>query len=95
MQKDLTHIRQKMGLLSQKPYPLPMSIFDNVAYGLRLQGIKNKKVLAERVEQHLREVALWDEVKDRLNTSGSRLSIGQQQRLCLARGVAVSPEIIC
>ncbi len=92
--RDLTQIRQKMGLLSQRPFPLPMSIYKNVTYGLRIQGVRNRKKLAEKVEQHLREVALWDEVKDRLHSPASRLSIGQQQRLCLARGLAVGPQII-
>jgi phosphate transport system ATP-binding protein len=91
---DITAIRQKMGLLLQRPYPLPMSIYDNIAYGLKLKGIRNKKVISAKVEKHLKEVALWDEVKDRLKTSAQRLSIGQQQRLCLARGLAVEPEII-
>ncbi|MBV9963169.1 MAG: phosphate ABC transporter ATP-binding protein [Parafilimonas sp.] len=92
--RDITAIRQKMGLLLQRPYPLPMSIYDNIAYGLKLKGIRNKKVISEKVEKHLKEVALWQEVKDRLKTSAQRLSIGQQQRLCLARGLAVEPEII-
>jgi phosphate transport system ATP-binding protein len=92
--RDITTIRQKMGLLLQRPYPLPMSIHDNIAYGLKLKGIRNKKIISAKVEKHLREVALWDEVKDRLKTSAQRLSIGQQQRLCLARGLAVEPEII-
>lgn len=91
---DITQIRQKMGLVMQRPFPLPMSIYDNIAYGLKLKGIKNKKIVSVKVEKHLREVALWDEVKDRLKTSAQRLSIGQQQRLCLARGLAVEPEII-
>lgn len=90
----LTEIRQKMGLLSQRPFPLPMSIFDNVAYGLRIKGIKNKGVLAEKVKHYLNQVGLWEEVCDRLKSPSSRLSIGQQQRLCLARGLAVEPEII-
>lgn len=92
--RDITMIRQKMGLLLQRPYPLPMSIYDNIAYGLKLKGIHSKKVISEKVEKHLKEVALWEEVKDRLKTSAQRLSIGQQQRLCLARGLAVEPEII-
>lgn len=91
---DLVQIRQKMGLLSQRPTPLPMSIFGNVAYGLKLKGIHGKKKLLPFVEKYLREANLWDEVKDRLNDPASRLSIGQQQRLCLARGLAVNPEII-
>lgn len=91
---EVTHIRKKMGLLSQKPFPLPMSIFDNVAYGPRIHGEKNRKVLAQIVETQLRNVGLWGEVKDRLDASATQLSIGQQQRLCLARGLAVKPEII-
>jgi len=91
---EVTHIRKKMGLLSQKPYPLPMSIYDNVAYGPRIHGIKNRKKLDEIVEKYLRISSIWHEVKDRLNTPASKLSIGQQQRLCLARGLAVEPEII-
>lgn len=90
----LAALRQKMGLLSQRPYPLPMSIFENVAFGLRIQGLKGKSDIAGRVEHHLRQVSLWDEVKDRLRSPASRLSIGQQQRLCLARGLAVNPEVI-
>ena len=91
---DITQIRQKMGLVMQRPFPLPMSIYENIAYGLHLKGIKQKNIISEKVEKHLREVALWDEVKDRLKSSAQRLSIGQQQRLCLARGLAVEPEII-
>ncbi len=91
---DVTEIRKKMGLLAQKPNPLPMSIYDNVAYGPRIHGIKDKKKLDQIVEKYLRIAALWDEVKDRLKSPASRLSIGQQQRLCLARGLAVEPEII-
>jgi phosphate transport system ATP-binding protein len=91
---DVTHIRKKMGLLSQRPYPLPMSIYDNIAYGPRVHGIRNKRVLDVIVERRLRESSLWAEVKDRLHEPASRLSIGQQQRLCLARGLAVKPEII-
>src|SRR6476620_7592543 len=91
---DITQLRQKMGLVMQRPFPLPMSIYGNIAYGLKIKGVHNKKIINEKVEKHLREVALWDEVKDRLKTSAQRLSIGQQQRLCLARGLAVEPEII-
>ncbi|MFZ9847553.1 MAG: phosphate ABC transporter ATP-binding protein PstB [Flavobacteriales bacterium] len=91
---DVTAIRKKMGLLSQRPFPLPMSIYDNIAYGPRIHGEKDKHKLDHMVEQYLKDVALWDEVKDRLKAPASRLSIGQQQRLCLARGIAVSPEII-
>lgn len=119
---DLTHIRKKMGLLSQKPQVLPMSIYDNVAYGLRIHGVKGKELIKRvnqlekqcpffdvcpekvhlkkgkemdfLVETYLRIAGLWDEVKNRLHTSASKLSIGQQQRLCLARALAVEPEII-
>ncbi len=91
---EVTHIRKKMGLLSQRPFPLPMSIYDNVAYGPRIHGEKDRHKLDAIVEQYLRDTALWDEVKDRLKSPASRLSIGQQQRLCLARGLAVEPEII-
>jgi len=91
---EVTHIRRKMGLLSQTPRPLPMSIYDNVAYGPRVHGLKNRRKLDEIVEFRLRQVGLWDEVKDRLSSPASRISIGQQQRLCLARGLAVEPEII-
>ena len=91
---DISTLRQKMGLLSQKPYPLPVSIYKNVAYGIKLKGVRDKKLIQYNVEKKLREVGLWEEVKDRLNTSPERLSIGQQQRLCLARGLAVKPRII-
>ena len=83
-----------MGLLSQRPYPLPMSIYDNVAYGPRIHGIRKKKELDRIVELYLRQSSLWEEVKDRLNEPASGLSVGQQQRLCLARGLAVEPGII-
>ncbi|MFV5686613.1 phosphate ABC transporter ATP-binding protein PstB [Flavobacterium sp. GB2R13] len=91
---EVTHIRKKMGLLSQRPFPLPMNIYDNIAYGQRIHGNHNKKQLDEIVEKYLRGVNLWDEVKDRLKSPATRLSIGQQQRLCLARGLAIEPEII-
>ncbi|MFM2214166.1 MAG: hypothetical protein RL427_1429 [Bacteroidota bacterium] len=91
---EVTHIRKKMGLLSQRPFPLPMNIYDNIAYGQRIHGNTNKKELNILVEKYLRDVNLWDEVKDRLKSPATRLSIGQQQRLCLARGLSVSPEII-
>ena len=91
---DLPGIRKKMGLLSQRPYPLPMNIYDNIAYGLRINGIHNKHIIRESVEHNLKQVNLWDEVQHRLKEPASRLSIGQQQRLCLARGLAVKPEII-
>jgi phosphate transport system ATP-binding protein len=91
---DVTEIRRKAGLLSQRPYPLPMNIFNNVAYGLRINRDLTHKEMHQRVEDMLRQVSLWDEVKDRLREPAGRLSIGQQQRLCLARGLAVRPEII-
>lgn len=92
---DVTQIRQKMGLLSQRPYPLPMSIFDNITYGPRLHNLFiSRKKKKEMVEHYLRAANLWDEVKDRLHSPAASLSIGQQQRLCLARGLAVNPEII-
>jgi len=91
---EVTHIRKKMGLLSQKPCPLPMSIYDNVAYGPRIHGTRRRAVLDELVERNLKHVGLWDEVKDRLRKPATDLSIGQQQRLCLARGLAVEPQII-
>lgn len=91
---DITMIRKRMGLLSQRPFPLPMNIFNNVAYGLKISGRKNKKVLRKRVQHYLELVNLWDEVKDRLHDPASSLSIGQQQRLCLARGLSVDPDII-
>ncbi len=91
---ELPEMRQKMGLLSQRPFPLPMSIYKNVAYGLKLKGIRSKKLIAHSVETNLKRVGLWDEVKDRLKSPATSLSIGQQQRLCLARGLAVKPTII-
>jgi len=91
---ETMHIRKKMGLLSQRPCPLPMSIYDNIAYGPKIHGIRNKKKLRQIVEYYLKVAELWDEVKDRLSSPAISLSIGQQQRLCLARGLAVEPEII-
>ncbi|MEI6971176.1 MAG: phosphate ABC transporter ATP-binding protein [bacterium] len=91
---DVTAIRRKMGLLSQKPAPLPMSIYDNVAYGPRIHGQRGRAELDRIVEHYLKTASLWDEVKDRLREPASRLSIGQQQRLCLARGLAVEPAIV-
>jgi phosphate transport system ATP-binding protein len=91
---DATHIRRKMGLLSQRPFPLPMSIYDNVAYGMRLYGGKSRKELDEAVEHYLRMVGIWEEIKDRLKSPASKLSAGQQQRLCLARSLAVEPEAL-
>jgi phosphate transport system ATP-binding protein len=91
---EVTRIRKKMGLLSQKPQVLPMSIYENVAYGPRLHGLGPKSDLGRRVEHYLKLAGLWDEVRDRLREPASVLSVGQQQRLCLARGLAVEPEII-
>jgi phosphate transport system ATP-binding protein len=91
---DVTQVRKKMGLLSQKPYPLPMSIYDNVAYGPRLHGLNDGTKLDQAVERYLRMAGLWDEVSQRLKSPASQLSAGQQQRLCLARGLAVEPEAI-
>lgn len=91
---DVTHLRRKMGLISQRPCPLPMSIFENIAYGCRIHGIRNKRKLKMVVRHYLEAVGLWDEVQDRLNTPAVRLSIGQQQRLCLARSLAVEPQFI-
>lgn len=85
---------KKLGLLSQRPTPLPMSIYDNVAFGVKLQGIRKKKQLNEIVEKQLKAAGLWEEVKERLHSPAAALSIGQQQRLCLARGLAVQPQFI-
>ena len=91
---EITEIRKKMGLLSQRPCPLPMSIYDNIAFGCKMHGEHKRKKLNQIVEEQLKAVGLWEEVKDRLNAPASKLSIGQQQRLCLARGLAVEPEFI-
>lgn len=91
---DVTDLRRRVGMVFQKANPFPMSIYDNVVYGPRAQGIKNKKQLDEIVESSLRAAALWDEVKDKLHKSGLALSGGQQQRLCIARTIAMKPEII-
>ena len=91
---DVTDIRKKTGLLAQRPYPLPMSIYDNVAYGMKIHGLKKGKDLDGAVQHYLEMAGLWGEVKDRLKSPATRLSIGQQQRLCLARGLAVEPEIL-
>jgi phosphate transport system ATP-binding protein len=87
-------VRRRIGMVFQKPNPFPKSIFDNVAYGPRINGIRNKSELNEIVERSLRQAALWDEVKDRLNASGLGLSGGQGQRLCIARTLAVEPDVI-
>ena len=91
---DPIEIRKKMGLLFQRPFPLPMSIYDNVVYGPRLHSSYDRAKLNVIVEKQLKLVGLWDEVKDRLGSPASKLSAGQQQRLCLARGLAVEPEIV-
>ncbi len=91
---DPIEVRMKIAMVFQKPNPFPKSIFDNVAYGLSLRGIKNKRQVAEKVELSLKQSALWNEVKDRLHKSGLSLSGGQQQRLCLARALATDPSII-
>ncbi|NDY96931.1 phosphate ABC transporter ATP-binding protein PstB [Wenzhouxiangella limi] len=91
---DVAEHRRRVGMVFQKPNPFPKSIFENVAYGLRLQGVSNKRTLAEVVEKALRAAALWDEVKDRLQDNAFGLSGGQQQRLVIARAIAIEPEII-
>jgi phosphate transport system ATP-binding protein len=91
---NVPDIRKKMGLLSQKPYPLPMSIYENVAYGLKIHNRISAKKLEETVEYCLKEAGIWNEVKDRLHDPASKLSVGQQQRLCVARAIAVQPEVL-
>jgi len=93
-ENEFIELRQKVGMIFQKPTPFPMSIFDNVAYGLKIAGIKNKSELKDRVEAALKGSALWKEVSDRLDKSAMGLSGGQQQRLCIARAVAVKPEVL-
>ncbi|MGC8779038.1 MAG: phosphate ABC transporter ATP-binding protein PstB, partial [Candidatus Caldatribacteriaceae bacterium] len=91
---DPVMLRQRIGMVFQRPNPFPKSIFENVAYGLRIQGWKDRRKIQERVEESLKAAALWDEVKDRLYASAFELSGGQQQRLCIARAIAVEPEIL-
>jgi phosphate transport system ATP-binding protein len=91
---DVVDIRQRIGMVFQRPNPFPMSVFDNVAYGPRLYGIRKKNILDEIVERSLRQAAVWEDVKDKLHQSGLELSGGQQQRLCIARAIAVEPSVI-
>ncbi|MFQ3578605.1 MAG: phosphate ABC transporter ATP-binding protein PstB [Bacteroidales bacterium] len=91
---DVVQIRRLVGMVFQKPNPFPKSIFDNISYGLKIQGIKDNDFIESRVEESLKKAALWEEVKDRLNDNALNLSGGQQQRLCIARCLAVDPEVI-
>lgn len=91
---DVMELRKYIGMVFQKPNPFPMSIYENIAYGPKIHGVKDKKILDQIVENCLKAVALWDEVKDRLNKSALDLSGGQQQRLCIARTIAIEPEVI-
>ena len=92
--EDVIKLRTKVGMVFQKPNPFTMSIYDNIAYGPRIHGIRDKKILDKIVEESLRGAAIWDEVKDRLKTSALGLSGGQQQRICIARAIAMKPEVI-
>jgi phosphate transport system ATP-binding protein len=91
---DVVELRRRIGMVFQRPNPFPMSIYDNIAYGPRLYGVKKRGTLDEIVETSLKQAALWDEVKDKLNDSGMALSGGQQQRLCIARALAVEPDVV-
>jgi len=93
-QVDVADLRRRVGMVFQKPNPFSKSIFNNIAYGLRINGLKNRRQIVEIVEHSLRQAALWDEVKDRLDENAFTLSGGQQQRLCIARALAVEPEVI-
>ena len=91
---DVVPLRAQVSMVFQKPNPFPKTVFDNIAYGLRVNGVRDKALIAERVEQSLKQAALWEEVKDRLNNTALGLSGGQQQRLCIARALAVAPEVL-
>lgn len=91
---DLINLRSRIGMVFQKPTPFPMSIADNIAYGLRLKGVRNKSEIVGRIEQALKHAALWEEVRDKMNASAYDLSGGQQQRLVIARALAVEPEVL-
>ncbi|MFQ7738680.1 MAG: phosphate ABC transporter ATP-binding protein, partial [Emergencia timonensis] len=91
---DVNNLRKRVGMVFQKPNPFPMSVYDNVAYGPRTHGVRNKAELDEIVERSLKNAAIWDELKDRLKKSALGLSGGQQQRLCIARALAVNPEVL-
>lgn len=91
---DVDNLRKRVGMVFQKPNPFGKSIFDNIAYGLRVNGVKDHKLIAQRVEESLKSAALWEEVKDKLNKSAFELSGGQQQRLCIARALAVEPDVL-
>ncbi len=94
LEMEVSHLRRRVGMVFQRPNPFPKSIFDNIAYGPRINGMGKRSDMAERVERSLRRAALWDEVKDKLNKSAFDLSGGQQQRLCIARALAVDPEVL-
>ena len=94
LDRDVVELRRKVGMVFQKPNPFPKSIYHNIAYGLEINGVKDKALIMDKVEESLKKAALWDEVKDRLGDSALGLSGGQQQRLCIARCIAVEPEVI-